>query len=473
MSSPNISFDTIPSSIRKPGAYFEFNTRLAVRTLPSNKQRLMLIGQRLAAGTVAAGVPTKVFSDADAAGYFGQGSMLHLMARAAITANRYVELTAVALDDAAGSAAAVSTLTFAGTTTSAGTVLFKYAGRVVEMAVASNQTAAQVANDLRALIGSKVDWSVTSSVVGAVITFTARNKGTVGNDIAFECTISAAGLTAAIAQTVAGAGDPDITATLAAVFPSSEEIIVTPYANQTSLTILRTHIDARSDSIEQRGCIGVYASRGLLAAATTLAGQMNSGRMVCALHPGSPAPGYEIASAFAAVAAFEEDPARPLNNLALTGIAPANLASRLSRTEQEVCLANGVTPLQVGPGETVQIVRAVTTYTLNGSGVPDISMLDLTTIRTLDYVRRACRERVLLRFPRDKLSTRTAPKVRSELYDVLLKLEELEIVEAVEDNKDGLIVERDSQDPNRLNARIPTDVVNGLHIFAGRLDLLL
>ena len=50
---------------------------------------------------------------------------------------------------------------------------------------------------------------------------------------------------------------------------------------------------------------------------------------------------------------------------------------------------------------------------------------------------------------------------------------ELEIVEAVEANKAGVIVERDSQDPNRLNARIPTDVVNGLHVLAVRLDLLL
>ena len=49
MASPNISFDTLPSSIRKPGKYFEFNTKLAVRTLPSNAQTLCLIGQRLAA----------------------------------------------------------------------------------------------------------------------------------------------------------------------------------------------------------------------------------------------------------------------------------------------------------------------------------------------------------------------------------------------------------------------------------------
>jgi phage tail sheath gpL-like len=80
---------------------------------------------------------------------------------------------------------------------------------------------------------------------------------------------------------------------------------------------------------------------------------------------------------------------------------------------------------------------------------------------------------VALRVPREKLSERTPDKVRSELFDVLLKLEELEIVEAVEANKDGLIVERDSQDVNRLDAKIPVDVVNGLHVFAGRIDLLL
>jgi len=56
---------------------------------------------------------------------------------------------------------------------------------------------------------------------------------------------------------------------------------------------------------------------------------------------------------------------------------------------------------------------------------------------------------------------------------VLLKLEELEIVEEVEANAASLVVERSLQDVNRLNAAIPTDVVNGLHVFAGRIDLLL
>ena len=50
MASKNISFDSIPSSIRKPGKYFEFNTKLAVRTLPANLQRMLIIAQSLTAG---------------------------------------------------------------------------------------------------------------------------------------------------------------------------------------------------------------------------------------------------------------------------------------------------------------------------------------------------------------------------------------------------------------------------------------
>jgi len=123
-----------------------------------------------------------------------------------------------------------------------------------------------------------------------------------------------------------------------------------------------------------------------------------------------------------------------------------------TRSEQESCLYNGTTPLEVGPGEIVQIVRAISTYVHNAQSVDDISLLDITTIRTLDYVRKACRERIALR-SRGKLSSKTPDKVRDQLLDVLHQLEDLEIVEEVAANVDGVIVERDIDDPNRLNAK--------------------
>jgi phage tail sheath gpL-like len=473
MASPNINFDNIPSSIRKPGKYFEFNTKLAVRTLPGNLQKVLIVGQRLAAGTVAAGVATDVFSDKDAAGFFGRGSMLHRMCTAAIKAYPYLALTAIAVDDAAGSAAATNTITITGTATASGLLTVKIGDVAIELAVATGDINTAVATALNAAIAKYPDLAVTAAVLVNVVTLTARNKGTQGNELKVSATSTAAGITVVATAPAGGLVDPDITATLAAVFAAGHHIIVTPYNVQASLTILRTHLDSVSGPMEQRGAIGVYATTGSLANATTLAGQINSGRISCALVPGSLTPSYEIAAAYAAVVASEEDPARPLNTLALTGVNAPPLASRLSRTEQENALYNGVTPFEVGPGDKVQIVRAITTYTLDAQGIDDVSLLDLTTIRTLDYVRVAVRNRIALRFPREKLSEKTPPKVRSEILDVLTKLEELEIVEAVEANKPGLIVERDSQDVNRLNAKIPTDVVNGLHVFAGRIDLLL
>jgi len=473
MGSTNISFDSIPASIRKPGKYFEFNTRLAVRTLPNNLQKMLIIGQRLSTGSVAELVPTRVFSDAEAAAYFGWGSIAHLMTRAAITANPYLDLTVVALDDAATAVDATGTVTLAGTATASGSIKLYVGNKMVEVGITSGDTAAVVAAALDAEMDKYPELPVTAAAALAVLTFTAKNGGTLGNQIGLATEISAAGITAVIVAMASGAVDPDIDDALAPVFAEQYHIIATALNDQTSLEAVSDHLDSVSGPLEQRPGRGVYATTGTLAAATTLAGQINSGRMNHVFLRATRSISYEVAASYGAVMAFEEDPAMPLNTLELDGIHAPAIDQRLSRTEQESCLHNGVSPLEVGPGETVQIVRAITTYTLDAQGIEDVSLLDTTTIATLDYVRKACRERVALRFPRAKLSSKTPDRVRNELIDVLLKLEELEIVEEVAANLDGLLVERDLQDANRLDAKIPADVVNGLHVFAGRIDLLL
>jgi len=473
MASKNISFDNIPGSIRKPGKYFEFNTKLAVRTLPQNRQEVLIVAQRLAAGSVAAETPVVAFSDVEAAEYCGYGSQVHLMARAMIKANPYVALTLVSVDDNGAGVAAAGTIQINIDAVAAGTIRQYIGNDYIEIAVASGDLKADIAAALKAAIDGKPDLPVTAAVVTDTITLTAKNKGVVGNDIPLSLIAANNCVTATITAMAGGSGDPDISSALSAVFGKQYHKIVVPYGDSTTLTALRDHIDTISGPMEQRPGVGVYAVTGALASATTLAGTINSGRLLGAYLRNTRSLPLEVAGAMAGVMAFEEDPARPLNTLELKGIHAPDISDRLSRTEQESCLYNGVTPLEVGPGETVRVVRAISTYTKDAQGIDDVSLLDITTITTLDYVRKACRERVALRFPREKLSSRTPAKVRSELLDVLIKLEELEIVEAVMDNIDGLVVERDLQDVNRLDAKIPTDVVNGLHVFAGRIDLLL
>ena len=83
-----ITFDQIPVSTRKPGVYFEFNTKLARSSLPTNEQRVLIYGQRLSTGMVPALKIVDVFSDKDSAVFFGAGSIAHRMVINAIEAIR-------------------------------------------------------------------------------------------------------------------------------------------------------------------------------------------------------------------------------------------------------------------------------------------------------------------------------------------------------------------------------------------------
>jgi phage tail sheath gpL-like len=476
MASENVQFSQIPAGIRKPGQYLEYDTRNAVSTLPANMQKMLIIAQRLAAGSVAALTPTQLFSAADAAAYFGAGSMAHLMCRTAIGENNGLDLTVCALDDVAGGGAATGSVTIgAGPASSAGVIDLYIGNRRIEAAIASGDTAATIAGNLNAAIAILSDLPVTSAVAGAVITLTARHKGTVGNQVDLNYTLTAAGVTCALVAMANGATDPDITTALAKVYAGQFDKIVTPYNDQVSLTALKNHLENVSGPVEQRPSCAVYGFDGSLAASTTLAGAINEGRLVPAYLRGTKSPAYEIAAAVGAVWCSESDPARPLDGLPLVTIAPPPVASRLSRTEQESCLANGVTPLEVGPGETVQIVRLITSYTKNAQGTNDVALLDATTITSLDYTRKAIRERIALRFPREKVSVKkkTPQRVRGEILDVLHKLETLEILDNVDLYAPLLVVEKDDQNVGQLNAKLPANVVPGLHVFAGVIQLIL
>ena len=108
---------TLPNDIdrtsRRPRTAIGFDPISGVEALASRARRILLVGQRRSAGTVAANVPTDLFRPTDAAGAFGDGSMIDLAARALFKANPRAQLTAVAVDDDGAGTAASQTVTFA------------------------------------------------------------------------------------------------------------------------------------------------------------------------------------------------------------------------------------------------------------------------------------------------------------------------------------------------------------------------
>lgn len=468
-----IQFDQIPSGIRKPGTYIEFNTRCAVNTLPQNRQKVLLVGQRTAEGTIAALVPTVLASDIQAAEYFGHGSQLHLMAAAALAANRYVALSAIALDDAAAGVAATGSVTVTGPATAPGVITLWIGYRKVQVAVASGDTADAIASAITDAIADDPGLPVTSTVLAGAVTITAKNKGTLGNAIPLNIEISNSCAPCTLAAMSTGDADPDITDALDVVATEQYELIASAYNDETSIAALKTHLDFVSGPLEKRPGYGVFGFTGAYADGVTLASGNNSGRSRCPYLRGTRSLPSELAAAYASVEAFEEDPAMPLDTRELPGIHAPAIAQRLTRTEQENCLYNGLLPCEVGPSGVPQIVRAVTTYTVNASGVEDISMLDINPVKIMDYTRKSVITRIDQRFRPGKVNAAIIERIRIQILDVLFRLEAAEIVENVEANKEAVIVERNGADPTRVDVVIPVDIVNGLHIFAGRIDLIL
>ncbi|MFX2607066.1 phage tail sheath subtilisin-like domain-containing protein [Enterobacter mori] len=473
----DIDFDTIPPSQRKPGTYIEFNTRLAMSTLPGNPQRVLVIGPMLATGLAAPLTAVEVFSDDQAAQLFGAGSLVASMVTAAIQANRYLKLEAIGIvdDDTDTGVSAGGAVAVAGTATKNGTLSVWIAGTQVAVNVETGDTQAEIVPSLVSAMAKIPALLVHGAYnpVDSQLTLSARTHGEWANDITLSASTTATGLTLTVTPMAGGEMDPDIQPALDAVFAAGHNVLICPFSTAEALAALSEHLTSTGSAMEQRGAIGCAGWTGSLGEGTTLASGVNDGRISMPWYRGSVKLPAILAASYGAVLASEEDPARPLNTLALNGMDVVSMEHREGRTEQESALYNGLTPIEVGPGNAVQIVRAISTYIVNQQGAEDPSLLDITSIRTLDYTRKACRDRINLRFPREKNSERTPPKVKSELYDVLTKLEEAEILENVAANKDMLKVVKSSVDKNRIDSVIPADVVNGLHVFAGRIDMIL
>lgn len=191
-----------------------------------------------------------------------------------------------------------------------------------------------------------------------------------------------------------------------------------------------------------------------------------------------PTPPWEVAAALGAQAAasLSTDPALPLQTLPLIGVLPPALGDRFDLTEKQTLLSNGIATALVDNGF-VRIERAVTSYRQNAFGQTDRSYIDVETLATLAYVMRTLRQRITQKFSRVKLAndgTRfgvgkavtTPSAIRAELIAAYAEMETAAIVENREAFKAALIVERDANDPNRVNVLFPPDLVNQLRIFA-------
>jgi phage tail sheath gpL-like len=486
-----ISFNEIPSNIRVPLFYAEFDNSRAVQGLALQVYKALIIGQKTSAGSATVEVPVLVTSADQAKSLFGVGSMLHRMFVKWFKNNKSTEVWAIPVADNGSGVAATGTFTVTGPATAAGTLSIYIGGQLVQVAVASGDAQNDIAAAINAAINAATDLPVTSGVSTNVVTVTAKNKGTNGNKIDLRLNYQVdeatpAGVSVAIVAMASGATNPVLTNLISAMGEEQYHIIANPYVDATSLTALEAELLDRWGPIRQNEGVAIAAASDTVGNLTTLGNSRNSKHSCIFGAYKYPTPPEEIAAAIAGVIALQGaiDPARPFQTLQLAGVLPPSEADRFVWSERNTLLFDGIASLNVGPGSVVQIERAITTYQLNAFAVPDISYLDVNVLLTLSYLRYSFKARMTSRYPRHKLAkdgTRfgpgqavITPKVaKAECFNIFKEWELKGLVEGFDQFKNDLIVEINSSDPNRLDIRMSPDLINQLVVLGVQIQYLL
>jgi phage tail sheath gpL-like len=353
------------------------------------------------------------------------------------------------------------------------------------------------------IISNDADCGPAASPVPVVFTaganaviLTCNWKGVSGNDIRVDLNYYgkiggeelAPGLQIALPPTNflrLGSGTPDFTQLITNMGETEFEYVAMPYTDATSLNAWEVEYGFSDNGRWgwKRQHFGhVFSSRrGAFSDLIAFGNSRNSGVVsVMAWEETVPTPVYELAAAYTAKAqrSLSNDPARPLQTLQLLNCLPAPFHEQFNWLEINDLAWNGLAIQKVWPGSGFpQIAREQTTYQLNLYGYSDDAYELVTTLATLALLIRNQRYNITTKFPRHKLAddgTRFGPGqaivtpgiLKAELVSEYYIDEYNGLVENAAKFVQNLIVERDPNNPNRVNVLYPPDLINQLRIFA-------
>lgn len=469
----------VPDGFRVPGVYSDFDTTSRVSTLAAVNLSVAIIAQKLSAGTAEENKPIQVFSTGDVTTQAGAGSQAEAMARAALTANRNMTLYMVYQEDSGTGVAATGTLTVTGTATNTGTIVVYIGDQRVEVLVnnGDDQDAIALAIDT-AISGAQDRLLVDATSATNVATITARNKGTVGNDIPIGVDESAVGgVTVAVVQLASGANDPVFQDALDSLDGLNIGFVVSQNSDATTLTTFETWLRGEADPIVGRRIKGFTGLSFVdIATASTRATGVDYERITIGYRRANKSDARtkyvssKIGAAYCAGYVSISDPALPRTNVVLNGMPAADFNDFLGTTEKNTLINNGVAPITTMGNNSV-INRSVSTKTTT-NGVNDYTLLDIQITDSLDFIALALETRLSINYQRVKITDRIKKNIKSTVLSVLYLIEDGEIVRDVAENQDGVIVSEDVTNNGQLNLTIPAEVVQGLYVIAQEIVLI-
>ncbi len=483
-----VSFNTISNDIKVPLFYAEMDNSMA--NTATESMRRLLIGQVNDNSTASEiNKLTLVNNESLAKNIGGTGSQFAMMYSQWIKCDPMGEIWALPLQNTTGAAAAGS-IKFGGSAAQAGLINLYVAGTRTRINVIVGDTGQTIASNVVAAVLANVDLPVTATASEDTVTFNCKWTGESGNDISLVLNQLGRnsgetlpdGVTAEITAMAGGTGTPDLTEAFANLGDEAFEFICFPFTDTSSLDAFKELMNdgsGRWSYMQQLYGHGYSAKRGSIGELVALGNSRNDQHMtIVGFEKNTPQPFWVIAAAFTARTAIflSNDPARPTQTGELTGIQPAPASNRFLMKERQSLLSNGIATINYNGGSQ-RIERGVTTYQKNAYGQADNSYLDCETLHTSSYIISFLRTRITSKYGRHKLAddgTRfgagqaivTPSVIRAELIAAYEELEYMGIVENAELFAQYLIVERDVNDPNRINVLFAPDYINQLRVFA-------
>jgi phage tail sheath gpL-like len=477
-----LTFDTIDRTNRDPRRAIELDTKKGARGLPPVSARILVLGQKLAAGGANVATLDLISRESEAQSAYGLGSPLDFMVRNVLLNFPSAELWGCSVADDGAGVSATETVTITGPATKDGVLELDIGNDTVRIAFLSGDAQNTIASALNAAINAfATGLPVTSAVATNVVTCTARSKGPIGNGIKLAARVtSGAGVAVALQNAngflAGGATAPSLTAALAAAAAQRFHAVIPAFDDSTSWQAIRNYLDAQGNGENKKGQIGFGAVNGALATATTLATAISGERCTIAAINESPTWFPMIAAAYGAKAMLEQRVVRPLNGVELLGVKAPAKAKEWTATERKNLINSGVAPLVVTAGDRVRIKRSVSTKVVNTAGNPDYTLLDIQTMRGLDRTRDAVDAMFEAQFGQCNIAdadpdgllppdVATPKKVEDALRATAKQLEEEGTLQNVSAHADEFIVEKID---DGVQYAMPCDVLQGLHVVYGK-----
>jgi phage tail sheath gpL-like len=490
-----ISFSQIPSDWRLPLYWVEVDPSKA--GLWTINQPSLLVGIMTSDGVAVPDIAIPVGTQAQADKQFGEGSHLSNMFRAFFKNNFANEVWALPVQEPTAGTAASGTITVTIDPSGheAGTIDLYIAGQHVPINIGATDLVNDIHVAISAAINDDFDLPVTSVGSPTEVTLTCNWLGTSGNDIDVRDSYYGrmgsqelpTGITIAYSGSgmlSGGVGVPVFDTAITNLGERIFEYVAMPFTDSTSLLAWETEYGFTDTGRWgwMRQLFGhIFSAKRSDYADMILFGETRNAGVtsIMGIELGSPSPIYEWVSAYTAMAqrGLINDPARPLQTLELTGILPAPLHERFNRMELNTMAGSGIATQEADANGIPMILRETTTYQLNLYGQGDDAYELVTTLATLARLLRNQKQAITSAFPRHKLAddgTRYGPG-QAIVTPSLIKAELVAeyridmyngLVENIAAFKANLLVERDPNNPNRVNVLYPPDLINQLRVFA-------